>query len=92
MKASRLSEPQRNTRSPNIRGDLRSVANPAPGSKRNRLYTLLSLPQGYALTRSVLPEQHGFPVPFDDLVPIKTQRVNIVIPRDKPEIKFPNWT
>lgn len=75
-----------------LRGDIRSVANPAAGRERNRLYTLLSLPEGYALTRRVPPEQHGFPVGFDDLVPVKAQRVTIVIPKDKATIKFPNWT
>ena len=75
-----------------LHGDLNAIAISPDGSGRNRVYTLLSIPQGYSLTISVPPEEHGFPVPFDDLVPVEKNSVNIVIPRDAENIRFPNWS
>jgi len=72
-----------------LNGDLKTWAET---KGKGKLYTLLKLKQGYCLTKTVPPEVHKFPVPFDDLVPIDLIPVNIVIPRDTNNIKFPNWT
>lgn len=56
------------------------------------IHTLKKLNQGYSITKSVSPKEHGLPVVFDDLVPIKSNVINIIVPKDKNDIKFPNWT
>ena len=72
-----------------LRGDLKAFA---ADMGKKKLYTLLSIPQGYSLTEAIPPEKHGFPVPFDDLVPIDKKPINIILPRDKKQIRVPNWT
>lgn len=74
-----------------LRGDLRSATAPAPGQERD-IWTLLRIKQGYSLARVIPPEEHEYPVPFDDLVPIPLEPVTLVIPRDSAEIACPNWT
>ncbi|VUX56158.1 exported protein of unknown function [uncultured Woeseiaceae bacterium] len=54
--------------------------------------TMMQLPQGYALTRSITPQERGKSGGFDDLVPIPPQRVYLIVPKNRTDIKFPNWT
>jgi hypothetical protein len=69
-------------------GNIRAVKLDDPGKS---LYTLLELPQGYALTKKVSPEEHGFPVPFDDLRPVDNRPVDLVIRKDG-TYSVPEWT
>lgn len=75
-----------------LRGDIRAFATWHENSDIKKLYTMLTIPQGYSLTKAVSPDEHGFPVPFDDLVPIDPKPVSIIVPRNKDQIRFPNWT
>ncbi|MFN4152164.1 MAG: hypothetical protein ACK4IX_14580 [Candidatus Sericytochromatia bacterium] len=71
-----------------LKGDLNSFEK----IEGKTIHTLKKLNQGYSITKSVSPKEHGLPVVFDDLVPIKSNVINIIVPKDKNDIKFPNWT
>lgn len=71
-----------------LKGDLNSFEK----IRGEKIYTFQKLNQGYSITKSVSPKEHGLPVVFDDLVPIKSNVINIIVPKDKNDIKFPNWT
>lgn len=73
-----------------LKGDLRAVTEPEPDRQR-KVWTLLNLPQGYSLSGVVPPEKHGLPVSFDDLIPVDSPTVNLIIYRNRRFMRWPNW-
>lgn len=68
-------------------GDLNATLDAAG---KDDMYTLRQLKQGLHLSKAVSPEEHQYPTPFDDLLPVKRNTRVVLKIADK--IKFPNWT
>lgn len=78
-----------------VKGNYQKGLDAIEKEKNKRIRTLRQLKSGIFINQVVPKNQHGLPnTPFDDLRPVKNQKVKIkvVIPKNLKDLDVPNWT